>query len=167
MCLHTILSKYQKLWIKIIKDEDGFSLIELMVVVVIMGLLTTVVVINVLPNQDRAMVEKARADIRTISQAVEMYRMDQMKYPSMEQGIDILSSAPKGNNFRTEGYIKSLPKDPWGQEYQYFYHYFVAYKEYQYLIPGEHGSFDVFSFGADGRLGGEGLDLDIGNWNEG
>lgn len=154
MCLHTILSKYQKLWIKIIKDEDGFSLIELMVVVVIMGLLTTVVVINVLPNQDRAMVEKARADIRTISQAVEMYRMDQMKYPSMEQGIDILSSAPKGNNFRTEGYIKSLPKDPWGQEYQY-------------LIPGEHGSFDVFSFGADGRLGGEGLDLDIGNWNEG
>ena len=154
MCLHTILSKYQKLWIKIIKDEDGFSLIELMVVVVIMGLLTTVVVINVLPNQDRAMVEKARADIRTISQAVEMYRMDQMKYPSMEQGIDILSSAPKGNNFRTEGYIQSHPKDPWGQEYQY-------------LIPGEHGSFDVFSFGADGRLGGEGLDLDIGNWNEG
>jgi len=154
MRLQKILSMGRKFWIKPLKAEDGFSLIELMVVVVIMGLLTTVVVINVLPNQDRAMVEKAKADIRTISQAVEMYRMDQMKYPSMEQGIDVLSSAPQGNNFRTEGYIKSLPKDPWGQDYQY-------------LIPGEHGSFDVFSFGADGRLGGEGLDLDLGNWNEG
>ncbi len=136
------------------KAEDGFSLIELMVVIVIMGLLTTVVVINVLPNQDRAMVEKARADIRVITQAIEMYRMDQMKYPTMDQGIEVLSRAPEGNSFRNEGYIKSLPKDPWGQDYQY-------------LIPGEHGSFDVFSLGADGRLGGEGLDLDIGNWNEG
>ena len=136
------------------QKDDGFSLIELMVVVVIMGLLTTVVVINVLPNQDKAMVEKAKADIRVIAQAVEMYRMDQMKYPTMEQGIDVLARSPEGNSFRKEGYIKSLPKDPWGQDYQY-------------LIPGEHGSFDVFSFGADGRLGGEGLDLDIGNWNEG
>ncbi|HPF46800.1 MAG TPA: type II secretion system major pseudopilin GspG [Emcibacteraceae bacterium] len=86
--------------------EDGFSLIELMVVVVIMGLLTTVVVINVMPNRDRAMVEKAKADISTIAQAVEMYRMDQMKYPSMEQGIEILSKAPEGSNFRNQGYIK-------------------------------------------------------------
>ncbi len=139
---------------KLLEGEDGFSLIELMVVIVIMGLLTTVVVINVLPNQDRAMVEKAKADIRVISQAVEMYRMDQMKYPTMEQGIESLAVAPEGNNFRREGYIKSLPKDPWGQDYQY-------------LIPGEHGAFDVFSFGADGRLGGEGLELDIGNWSEG
>lgn len=137
-----------------IKSEDGFSLIELMVVVVIMGLLTTVVVINVLPNQDRAMVEKAKADIRTIAQAVEMYRMDQMKYPSMEQGIEALTMAPQGHSIRREGYIKSLPNDPWGMEYQY-------------LIPGEHGAFDIFSLGADGRLGGEGLDLDIGNWEEG
>lgn len=136
------------------KKEDGFSLIELMVVVVIMGLLTTIVVINVLPNQDRAMVEKAKTDIRVIAQAMEMYRMDQMKYPTMEQGIAALTKQPEGNNFRNEGYIKSLPKDPWGQDYQY-------------LIPGEHGTFDVFSFGADGRLGGEGLNLDIGNWNEG
>lgn len=136
-----------------IKADDGFSLIELMVVVVIMGLLTTVVVINVMPNRDRAMVEKAKADISTIAQAVEMYRMDQMKYPSMEQGIEILSKAPEGSNFRNQGYIKTLPKDPWGHEYQY-------------LIPGEHGTFDIFSYGADGRLGGEGLDLDIGNWTE-
>ena len=80
--------------------------------------------------------------------------MDQMKYPSMDEGIDVLAKAPQANQFRTEGYIKSLPKDPWG-------------KEYQYLIPGEHSSFDIFSFGADGRLGGEGLNLDIGNWVEG
>ncbi len=136
------------------KAEDGFSLIELMVVVVIMGLLTTVVVMNVLPNQDRAMVEKAKADIRTIAQAVEMYRMDQMKYPTMEEGIEILTAAPQGSSIRSEGYIKSLPTDPWGMEYQY-------------LIPGEHGVFDIFSLGADGRLGGEGLNLDIGNWEEG
>lgn len=148
-----IISK-QKHNLNRLNSEDGFSLIELMVVVVIMGLLTTVVVINVLPNQDRAMVEKAKADIRTISQAVEMYRMDQMKYPTMEQGIEILKGNPQGNSIRREGYINSLPKDPWGMEYQY-------------LIPGEHGNFDVYSLGADGRLGGEGLNLDIGNWEEG
>lgn len=137
-----------------LSNEDGFSLIELMVVVVIMGLLTTVVVINVLPNQDRAMVEKVRADVRVISQAVEMYRLDQMKYPTMEQGIESLAKAPEGNSFRNEGYIRALPKDPWGQDYQY-------------LIPGEHSAYDVFSFGADGRIGGEGLNADIGNWSEG
>ncbi len=137
-----------------LNNEDGFSLIELMVVVVIMGLLTTVVVINVLPNQDRAMLEKVRADVRVISQAVEMYRLDQMKYPTMEQGIESLVNAPSGDTIRTEGYIRSLPKDPWGYDYQY-------------LIPGEHSAFDVFSFGADGRIGGEGLNADIGNWSEG
>ncbi|MCC3861759.1 type II secretion system major pseudopilin GspG [Emcibacteraceae bacterium Y4] len=148
------MKKRENIFTRHLNNEDGFSLIELMVVVVIMGLLTTVVVINVLPNQDRAMVEKARADIRVISQAIEMYRLDQMKYPSMEQGLEGLVNAPDNNAFRSEGYIRSLPEDPWGQQYQY-------------LIPGEHGAFDVFSFGADGRLGGEGLDLDIGNWNEG
>ena len=137
-----------------LKNEDGFSLIELMVVIVIMGLLTTVVVINVLPNQDRAMVEKVRADVRVISQAVEMYRLDNMKFPTMEEGIESLVNAPSGNSIRTEGYIRSLPKDPWGQDYQY-------------LIPGEHSAYDVFSFGADGRIGGEGLNADIGNWSEG
>lgn len=132
------------------QDEEGFSLIELMVVIVIIGLLTTVVVVNVLPSQDRAMVEKARADVRLIEQALEMYRMDTLKYPSLEDGIDVLVQAPKGG-LRTEGYIKSLPKDPWGNSYQY-------------LFPGEHSKFDVFSYGADGRPGGEGLNADIGNW---
>ena len=134
------------------RNEDGFSLIELMVVIVIIGLLTTVVVVNVLPSQDRAMVEKARADVQTISQALEMYKMDTLSYPSLEEGIDVLAKAPKGG-LRTEGYIKGLPRDPWGNPYQY-------------LIPGEHGRFDVFSYGADGRPGGEGLNADIGNWTE-
>lgn len=132
------------------KKDDGFSLIELMVVIVIIGLLTTVVVVNVLPSQDRAMVEKARADVRLIEQALEMYRMDTLRYPSTEDGIFVLADAPKGG-LRTEGYVKALPKDPWGNDYQY-------------LFPGEHSKFDVFSYGADGRPGGEGLNADIGNW---
>lgn len=132
--------------------EDGFSLIELMVVIVIMGLLTTIVVVNVLPSQDRAMVEKARADVRLIEQAIEMYRLDTRRYPTLEEGIDVLAQPPRGSSLRTESYIKSLPRDPWGNPYLY-------------LIPGEHGTFDVFSYGADGRSGGEGLNADIGNWD--
>ncbi len=134
------------------RDDAGFSLIELMVVIVIIGLLTTVVVVNVLPSQDRAMVEKARADVQTISQALEMYKMDTLRYPSLDEGIDVLAKAPEGG-LRTEGYIKGLPRDPWGNPYQY-------------LIPGEHGKYDVFSYGADGRPGGEGLNADIGNWTK-
>lgn len=133
------------------RRDEGFSLIELMVVIVIIGLLTTVVVINVLPSQDRAMIEKARTDVTLLDQAVEMYRMDTLKYPTLEEGIEVLVNAPKGAKFRSEGYIKSLPKDPWGNDYQY-------------LVPGEHGAYDIYSFGADGRLGGEGMNADIGNW---
>lgn len=141
-----------KTWVKKAAYEDaGFSLIELMVVIVIMGLLTTIVVVNVLPSQDRAMVEKARTDVRMIEQAIEMYRIDTRKYPTLEEGLDVLASAPRGSSLRTESYIKSLPMDPWGNPYQY-------------LIPGENGQFDVFSFGADGRSGGDGLNADIGNW---
>lgn len=133
-------------------EEDGFSLIELMVVIVIMGLLTTVVIINVMPTQDRAMVDKARVDVREIEKAVEMYRMETLRYPTMDAGLDVLSK-PSGGGYRKEGILKAVPKDPWGNDYQY-------------LIPGNHGRYDIFSFGADGRLGGEGLDRDIGNWVE-
>ncbi|WP_374764932.1 type II secretion system major pseudopilin GspG [Yunchengibacter salinarum] len=135
--------------------DDGFTLVELMVVIVIIGLLATVVVINVLPSQDRAMVEKTRADIRTLEQAVEMYRLDMMRYPTADQGLEALVSQPDGlsnpQRYRPGGYIKRLPKDPWGNEYVY-------------VIPGEHGPFDILSHGADGARGGEGLNADIGNW---
>lgn len=128
------------------QSEIGFSFIELMVVIVIIGLLTSVVALNVLPSQDRAMSEKARADVAILSQAVEMFRLENLRYPSMDDGLDAL--LPDGDR---QGYIKALPKDPWGNEYVY-------------LIPGENGVFDVMSLGADGRLGGEGEDADIGNW---
>ena len=127
------------------QSEIGFSFIELMVVIVIIGLLTSVVALNVLPSQDRAMSEKARADVAILSQAVEMFRLENLRYPSMDDGLDAL--LPDGDR---QGYIKALPKDPWGNEYLY-------------LIPGENGVFDVMSLGADGRLGGEGEDADIGN----
>lgn len=136
--------------------KRGFTLIELMVVVVILGLLATVVALNVLPAQDTAMVEKARADVATLEQALEMYRMDMLEYPGTDQGLDALTTVPAGHaradRYRPGGYIKKLPSDPWGNAYQY-------------LRPGEHGVFDLYSMGADGRLGGEGADADIGNWN--
>jgi len=135
----------------------GFSLLELMVVLVIIGLLATIVVINVLPSQDRAMVEKARADIATLEQAVELYRLELLSYPSTEQGLEALVTAPAdprlSARFREGGYIRRLPTDPWGNAYLY-------------LQPGEHGTVDIYSLGRDGRPGGEGQDADIGNWDE-
>ena len=137
------------------KREAGFTLVELMVVIVIIGLLATVVVINVLPSQDRAMMEKARADVRLLEQGIEMYRMENLSYPTTEQGLEALTAAPDGlarpERYRSGGYIKRLPEDPWGNAYQY-------------MFPGERGTFDIYSLGADGRLGGEGLNADIGNW---
>ena len=149
--MKSLLKRLKKTARELAREESGFSLIELMVVIVIMGLLTTIVVVNVLPSQDRAMVEKARTDVFMIEQAIELYRLDTRRYPSLEDGLDVLAAAPRGNSLRTEPYIRSLPLDPWGNPYQY-------------LFPGENGAFDIFSFGADGRSGGEGLNADIGNW---
>lgn len=134
----------------------GFTLVELMVVIVIIGLLATVVMINVMPSQDRAMVEKARADVSTLEQAVETYRLENLVYPRTDQGLDALLRAPAGlarpERYRSGGYIRRLPADPWGNPYQY-------------RQPGERGAFDIFSMGADGAVGGEGDNADIGNWN--
>ncbi|MGQ4583969.1 type II secretion system major pseudopilin GspG [Lysobacter sp. F60174L2] len=134
----------------------GFTLVELMVVIVIIGLLATVVMINVMPSQDRAMVEKARADVSVLEQAVETYRLENLVYPRTEHGLDALLRAPAGlarpERYRKGGYIRRLPTDPWGNPYQY-------------RQPGEHGAFDIYSFGADGVTGGEEDNTDIGNWN--
>ena len=133
----------------------GFTLIELMVVIVIIGLLATVVTLNVLPSQDRAMVEKARADVALLEQAMESYRLENLAYPRTEDGLQALLKAPAGlarpERYRQGGYIRRLPDDPWGNPYQYAY-------------PGRSGRFDIYSHGADGVAGGEGDGADIGNW---
>ncbi|MFN3930940.1 MAG: type II secretion system major pseudopilin GspG [Brevundimonas sp.] len=136
-----------------VPNRAGFTLVELMVVIVIIGLLATVVAINVLPSQDRAMVGKAQADISVLEQAIETYRLDNLTFPD---DLQALVAAPAGlarpERYREGGYVRRLPEDPWGNPYQY-------------RRPSAHGGqFDVFSLGADGREGGEGNDADLGNW---
>ena len=135
------------------RKRAGFTLVELMVVIVIIGLLATVVAINVLPSQDRAMVGKAKADISVLEQAIETYRLDNLTFPD---DLQALVAPPAGlarpERYRQGGYVRRLPEDPWGNPYQY-------------RRPSAHGGqFDVFSLGADGREGGEGNDADLGNW---
>lgn len=138
------------------RNARGFTLIELMVVIVIIGLLATVVTLNVLPSQDRAMVEKARADVALLEQALDNYRLENLAYPRTEDGLQALVKPPaslaRPERYRQGGYIRRLPDDPWGQPYQYAY-------------PGRSGRFDVYSYGADGAPGGEGDGADIGNWH--
>lgn len=135
--------------------QAGFTLLEIMVVIFIIGLLVAVVAPNVLSNQDDAMQQKARADIATIEQALDMYRLDNYRYPTTEQGLEALvsapDSAPQPDNYREDGYVRRLPEDPWGNAYLY-------------RSPGEHGRIDIYSLGADASSGGEGNDADIGNW---
>ena len=140
---------------KVQSVNSGFSLIEILVVLLIIGLLSTLVAINVLPSQDRASVEKAKADISIMGNALEMHRLERFTYPSSELGLKaLLKTGEKNslNNVNNRGYIKSLPKDPWGNDYQY-------------IIPGQNSEYDLFSMGADGDIGGEGINADIGNWN--
>jgi len=133
----------------------GFTLIEVMVVVVILGILAAVVVPRVMSRPDEARVVKAQQDLRAIGAALDLYKLDNFKYPSTEQGLQALVSRPTGLDpgakWRAEGYLPSLPKDPWGAPYKY-------------LQPGQHGVYDLWSLGADGVSGGEGFDADLGNW---
>ena len=132
--------------------EHGFTLVELMVVIVIIGLLATVVAINVIPATDTARIEKAKADISTIEQALEQYRLDNLTYPNQIEGLQALMtpppSLPQPERYRRGGYIKKLPDDPWG-------------RAYNFAVPGKVGAFDIYSLGADGQPGGEADNADI------
>ncbi|MBV6413797.1 MAG: type II secretion system major pseudopilin GspG [Xanthomonadales bacterium] len=133
--------------------QRGFTLLEIMVVVAIIAILSTVVVINLAGNVDEARVTRARQDIQALTTALQLYRNDNASYPSSQQGLDALMTRPSGNppapNWKP--YLAKLPNDPWG-------------RPYQYLQPGQRGEFDVWSMGADQRNGGEGQGADIGNW---
>ncbi len=136
--------------------QSGFTLIEIMVVVVIIGILASVVVPRIMDNPDKARVAKAQNDIRALGSALDIYRLDNFVYPTTDQGLEALVSeptiAPLPPNWKQGGYIKKLNSDPWGNEYLY-------------LSPGEHGEIDIFSLGADGVPGGEGANADIGSWD--
>ena len=136
------------------EGEDGFTLVELMVVIVIIGLLATIVVINVLPSGDKAKQVRARADISTMEGALETYRLQLARYPTTAQGLAALRTAPPGvdpSRYQPGGYLKKLENDPWGAAYLY-------------ASPGQHGEFDLWSYGRDGKEGGQGPDADITSW---
>ena len=135
------------------RRAQGFTLIELMVVLVIIGVLAALIVPNVLDRADDARVTAARTDVANLMQALKLYKLDNQRYPTAEQGLEALvrkpTAGPAPANWRP--YLDKLPADPWGHPYQY-------------LNPGVKGEIDVFSFGADGQAGGEGRDADIGSW---
>lgn len=135
--------------------QRGFSLIEILVVLVILGLLVSIVAPNVLGRADEARIQKTEADFNAIATALKIYRLDNYVYPSTEQGLGALVEKPvlppEARNWKTEGYLDEIPQDPWG-------------RAYLYLSPGEHGAFDLYSYGADGVAGGEGQNADLGNW---
>jgi general secretion pathway protein G len=129
-------------------QRNGFTLVEMMVTLFILALLTTIVALNVLPNQDKAMVQKAKADIAVLGQALETYRLDNLTYPDAGAGLQALVTPPAAAGMRSVGYIKKLPADPWN-------------RPYQYTTPGKNGAFDIYSLGADGAPGGENENADI------
>jgi general secretion pathway protein G len=133
--------------------QQGFTLLEIMVVVVIIGLLAAIVVPRLMGNVDTAQINRARQDIRGIETALNLYRLDNFKYPSTTDGLEALVRNPgeaTAPNWKQQ--LPRVPIDPWNRPYQYAY-------------PGQHGEFDVFSYGADGQEGGEGVNGDIGNWD--
>ena len=134
----------------------GFTLIEVMIVIVILGVLAAMIVPKVMGRPDEARIVAARQGVASIVQALKMYKLDNLRYPTTEQGLQALAQkpviAPLPPNWKGNGYLERLPADPWGQPYQY-------------LQPGLHGDIDVFSLGADGAPGGEGNDADIGSWD--
>lgn len=134
--------------------QSGFSLIEIMVVVVILGILASIVVPKIISRPDEARVVKAKQDVLAIQNALDLYKLDNGFYPSTDQGLIALVEKPNSNPAPRDWkqYLKSLPKDPWGHDYLY-------------LNPGEHGDVDVFTYGADSQPGGTGINAEIGNWD--
>lgn len=136
--------------------ERGFTLIEIMVVVVIMGIMAALIVPKVMGRSDDARVIAARQDIATLMQALKLYKLDNQQFPTTEQGLQALTTkpttGPSADGWKTGGYLDKLPKDPWGNPYQY-------------LSPGIKGDIDVFSLGADRQPGGVGINADIGSWD--
>jgi general secretion pathway protein G len=132
----------------------GFTLVEVMIVIVILGVLAALIVPKVMGRPDEARVVAARQDIAAISQALKLYKLDNRRYPTSAQGLQALIVKPAGppvpDNWKA--YLERLPNDPWGQPYRY-------------LVPGLHGEVDVISYGADGQPGGDGVDADIGSWS--
>lgn len=139
------------------RRQSGFSLVEILVVLVIMGLLISIVAPTVLNRADDARIQKAQADFKAIETALKIYRLDNYVYPTTEQGLEALVSAssidPTPRNFKEGGYLAELPLDPWG-------------RPYLYLSPGENGEIDIYTLGADGLSGGEDQNADIGNWKD-
>ena len=138
------------------RRQGGFSLVEILVVLVILGLLVSVVAPTVLNQADDARIKKVYADFANIETALKLYKLDNFVYPSSEQGLEALVTAstldPEPRNFKQGGYLDRVPVDPWG-------------RTYLYLSPGENGEFDLYSLGADGISGGEGQNIDLGNWD--
>ncbi|MFK7977620.1 MAG: type II secretion system major pseudopilin GspG [Halioglobus sp.] len=139
------------------RKAAGFSLVEILVVLVIMGLLMSVVAPRVLDQADEARIKKVYADFKSIETALKIYKLDNYVYPTTEQGLVALVEAssldPEPRNFKNGGYLEQVPEDPWG-------------RPYLYLSPGENGDVDLYSLGADGLSGGEDQNADIGNWRE-
>jgi len=136
--------------------QRGFTLIEIMVVVVILGILAALVAPKVMSRPDEARIVAAKQDIQALGQALKLYRLDNQRYPTSEQGLQALvqkpTTAPLPPNWKPGGYLDRLPQDPWKHDYLY-------------LNPGLHGEIDILSYGADGASGGEGNDADIGSWS--
>ena len=140
--------------LKQVKNNKGFTLIEVMVVIAILGILATMVIPRIMGRPDEARILAAKQDVSTIVQALKLYRLDNGRYPTTEQGLRALTAPPAveplAPNWKTGGYLERLPNDPWGSPYQY-------------TNPGTKSEIDVFSFGADSKLGGTGLNADISN----
>ncbi|MCL1077149.1 type II secretion system protein GspG [Parashewanella spongiae] len=137
---------------QVTNKQEGFTLLEVMVVIVILGILASLVVPNLLGNKEKADQQKAVSDIVAIENALDMYKLDNSVYPTTEQGLEALiskPSSPEPRNYREDGYLKRLPQDPWRNDYLM-------------ISPGEHGKIDVYSAGPSGQAGTED---DIGNWN--